>query len=74
MVAPRLCKAIFIKLQKRLALCLGELVFAFCACEHVGDFQPYLELALRAALPQATLDDGLRRAAQKAGVKHFKAS
>ena len=34
----------------------------------------YLELALRAALPLATLDDDLRRAAQKAGVKHFKAS
>jgi predicted nucleic acid-binding protein len=34
----------------------------------------YLELALRAALPLATLDEDLRRAAQKAGVKHFKAS
>lgn len=32
----------------------------------------YLELALRAATPLATLDDDLRRAAQKAGVKHFK--
>jgi predicted nucleic acid-binding protein len=34
----------------------------------------YLELALRAALPLATLDEDLRRAARKAGVKHFKAS
>jgi predicted nucleic acid-binding protein len=34
----------------------------------------YLELALRAALPLATLDEELRRAAQKAGVKHFKPS
>ena len=34
----------------------------------------YLELALRAALPLASLDEDLRRAAQKAGVKHFKAS
>ena len=34
----------------------------------------YLELALRVALPLATLDEDLRRAAQKAGVKHFKAS
>ena len=34
----------------------------------------YLELALRAALPLATLDEDLRRAAQKAGVKHFKAA
>ncbi len=34
----------------------------------------YLELALRAALPLATLDEDLRRAAQKAGVKHFKVS
>ena len=34
----------------------------------------YLELALRAALPLATLDEDLRRAAQKAGVKQFKAS
>jgi predicted nucleic acid-binding protein len=34
----------------------------------------YLELALRASLPLATLDEDLRRAAQKAGVKHFKAS
>lgn len=32
----------------------------------------YLELALRMALPLATLDDELRRAADKAGVKHFK--
>jgi len=32
----------------------------------------YLELALRAAMPLATLDDDLRRAAQKAGVKHFR--
>jgi predicted nucleic acid-binding protein len=34
----------------------------------------YLELALRAGLPLATLDEDLRRAAQKAGVRHFKAS
>ena len=34
----------------------------------------YLELALRTALPLAALDEDLRRAAQKAGVKHFKAS
>jgi predicted nucleic acid-binding protein len=34
----------------------------------------YLELALRAGLPLATLDEDLRRAAQKAGVMHFKAS
>jgi hypothetical protein len=34
----------------------------------------YLELALRAALPPATLDEDLRRAALKAGVKNFKAS
>ncbi len=32
----------------------------------------YLELALRAALPLATLDEDLRRAATKAGVKLFK--
>lgn len=34
----------------------------------------YLELALRAALPLATLDENLRRAALKAGVKQFKGS
>jgi predicted nucleic acid-binding protein len=34
----------------------------------------YLELSLRTALPLATLDQDLRRAALKAGVKHFKAS
>jgi predicted nucleic acid-binding protein len=34
----------------------------------------YLQLALRAALPLATLDEDLRRAAQKAGVKNFKGS
>jgi predicted nucleic acid-binding protein len=32
----------------------------------------YLELALRTALALATLDDELRRVADKAGVKHFK--
>lgn len=32
----------------------------------------YLELALRASLPLATLDEELRRAAAKAGVKQFK--
>jgi predicted nucleic acid-binding protein len=32
----------------------------------------YLELALRAALPLATLDTDLRRAAQKTGTKVFK--
>ena len=32
----------------------------------------YLELALRIASPLATLDEDLRRAATKAGVKHFK--
>ncbi len=32
----------------------------------------YLELALRTALPLATLDEELRRAADQAGVKHFK--
>lgn len=32
----------------------------------------YLELALRLSLPLATLDVALRRAASKAGVKHFK--
>jgi predicted nucleic acid-binding protein len=32
----------------------------------------YLELALRTALPLATLDEDLRRAADKAGVKYFK--
>ncbi len=32
----------------------------------------YLELALRTALPLATLDEDLRRAAEKAGVKHFR--
>lgn len=32
----------------------------------------YLELALRAAMPLATLDDDLRRAARKADFKHFK--
>src|ERR1039458_3460089 len=26
-------------LEKRPALCLGDLVFALCACEHVGNFQ-----------------------------------
>jgi len=31
----------------------------------------YLELALRSALPLATLDEDLRRAADKAGIKHF---
>ena len=33
----------------------------------------YLELALRMALPLATLDADLHRAASKAGVKTFKA-
>jgi predicted nucleic acid-binding protein len=32
----------------------------------------YLQLALREAVPIATLDEGLRRAATKAGVKIFK--
>jgi predicted nucleic acid-binding protein len=32
----------------------------------------YLELAMRSALPLATLDADLRRAADKAGVKRFK--
>ena len=32
----------------------------------------YLELALRTGLPLATLDEDLRRAAEKAGVKHFR--
>ena len=32
----------------------------------------YLELALRSALPLATLDRDLQAAANKAGVKHFK--
>jgi predicted nucleic acid-binding protein len=32
----------------------------------------YLELALRISLPLATLDEDLRRAASKVGVKHFK--
>jgi predicted nucleic acid-binding protein len=32
----------------------------------------YLELALRSSAPIATLDDDLRRAAAKAGVKIFK--
>jgi predicted nucleic acid-binding protein len=32
----------------------------------------YLELALRSSLPLATLDEELRRAADKAGVKRFK--
>jgi predicted nucleic acid-binding protein len=32
----------------------------------------YLELALRSGAPIATLDDDLRRAAAKAGVKIFK--
>ncbi len=32
----------------------------------------YLELALRSALPLSTLDQGLRRAAAKAGVEVFK--
>ena len=32
----------------------------------------YLELALRTALPLATLDEDLRRAAENAGVKHFR--
>jgi predicted nucleic acid-binding protein len=31
----------------------------------------YLELAMRENLPLATLDDDLRRAAQRAGVKRF---
>ena len=31
----------------------------------------YLELALRLSLPLATLDEDLRRAAEKAGVKRF---
>ncbi|MGH8135300.1 MAG: type II toxin-antitoxin system VapC family toxin [Steroidobacteraceae bacterium] len=31
----------------------------------------YLELALRNALPLATLDEGLRKAARKAGVSRF---
>ena len=31
----------------------------------------YLELALRLGLPLATLDDGLQKAAKKAGVKRF---
>ncbi|MDR2186492.1 MAG: type II toxin-antitoxin system VapC family toxin [Azonexus sp.] len=31
----------------------------------------YLELAMREALPLATLDDDLRRAAQRAGVERF---
>jgi predicted nucleic acid-binding protein len=34
----------------------------------------YLELALRATVPLATLDADLRRAAQKAGTKLFKAT
>ena len=33
----------------------------------------YLEVALRAGLPLATLDEGLQRAASKAGVKLLKA-
>jgi predicted nucleic acid-binding protein len=32
----------------------------------------YLELALRTGLPLATLDEDLHRAAEKAGVKHFR--
>ena len=32
----------------------------------------YLELALRSALPLATLDEDLRRAARKTGVEHFR--
>ena len=32
----------------------------------------YLELALRRGLPLATLDEGLQRAAKKAGVKRFR--
>lgn len=32
----------------------------------------YLELALRSALPLATLDEDLKRAADKAGVEQFK--
>ena len=32
----------------------------------------YLELALRTASPLATLDEDLRRAATRAGVKHYK--
>jgi predicted nucleic acid-binding protein len=32
----------------------------------------YLELALRMGLPLAMLDEDLRRAAEKAGVKHFR--
>lgn len=32
----------------------------------------YLELALRRGLPLATLDEDLRKAAKKAGVKNFK--
>jgi predicted nucleic acid-binding protein len=31
-----------------------------------------LKLALRAGLPLATLDDDLRRVAERAGVKHFR--
>ncbi|HEY6455754.1 MAG TPA: type II toxin-antitoxin system VapC family toxin [Steroidobacteraceae bacterium] len=34
----------------------------------------YLELALRAGLPLATLDEELRRAAQRAGVSHLMAT
>jgi predicted nucleic acid-binding protein len=34
----------------------------------------YLELALRSSLPLATFDEALRRAAQKAGVRSFRAS
>jgi predicted nucleic acid-binding protein len=32
----------------------------------------YLELAMREAVPMATLDEDLRRAASKAGVRLFK--
>ena len=32
----------------------------------------YLELALRAGIPIATLDDGLAKAAKRAGVKRFR--
>ncbi|MFZ0732713.1 MAG: type II toxin-antitoxin system VapC family toxin [Candidatus Sulfotelmatobacter sp.] len=45
-------------------------VLSFARQEQLSEYDAaYLELALREAVPIATLDDGLRRAAQRAGIQ-----
>lgn len=45
-------------------------VLSFARQEQLSEYDAaYLELALREAAPIATLDEGLRRAAQKAGIR-----